>query len=193
MSEISSQQPFVVPSEIPFEYLRGHDLEECLYWLLDAMGAKELEWHVGGRGSGAADGGRDLEAHFLTPTPDGEIVQQKWWIEAKGRSGTVEPCDVKAAVLNAGNRSDLDVLIVATNTAFSNPTRDWVREWQGHHPRPVVRLWERARLEKLLSEYPSVVVRLFSKALSIQGRLEVIRYRVWNFASLASNEQLLQM
>jgi hypothetical protein len=146
-----------------------------------------------GKGGGAADGGRDLEAHFLTPTPDGEIVQQKWWVEAKGRSGTVNPIDVKAAVLGAGNRPDLDVLIVATNTTFSNPTRDWVSNWQSQHPRPVIRLWERSRLEKLLSEYPSVVVRLFSKALSKQGRLEVIRYRVWNFASLASNEQLLQI
>jgi hypothetical protein len=71
---------WVLPASIPFDAMKGRDLEECVYWLLDAMGAKDLEWRTGGKGGGAADGGRDLEANFYTPGVDGEVEAKKWWI-----------------------------------------------------------------------------------------------------------------
>lgn len=91
-----------LPTEIPWKDLKGKELEELLYWLFDAMGAKDLEWRIGGVNSGTADQGRDLELSFYTSSPDGELVKQRWWVEAKGRSGTVEPYDVKNAVLERG-------------------------------------------------------------------------------------------
>lgn len=177
-SETSSE--WVLPAEIPFAELKRKDLEECVYWLLDAMGAKDLEWRTGGSGDGAADGGRDLEARFFTPGEDGELVSQKWWIECKGRQGTVDASEVKAAVNNALAFEGLDYVVIATNTQFSNPTRDWVREWQRKHPSPKVQLWDRAQLERYLSRHPDVVLRLFSQALSMQGRLQALESRFWN-------------
>jgi len=44
------KREWVLPASIPFEGMKGRDLEECLYWLLDAMGAKDLEWRTGGTG-----------------------------------------------------------------------------------------------------------------------------------------------
>src|SRR5712675_1141833 len=98
---VKTDKEWVLPASIPFANLKRRDLEECVYWLLDAMGAKDLEWRTGGTGGGAADGGRDLEARFYFPAADGELEAQKWWIECKGRSSTVEPDAVKAAVNNA--------------------------------------------------------------------------------------------
>src|ERR1035438_10027666 len=89
-SERNVNKEWVLPASIPFADLKGRDLEECVYWLLDAMGAKDLEWRTGGSGGGAADGGRDLEAVFYAPSMDDELQRQKWWIECKGRAGTVE-------------------------------------------------------------------------------------------------------
>lgn len=172
---------WVLPAEIPFEDLKAKDLEECVYWLLDAMGAKDLEWRTGGTGGGAADGGRDLEAHFFAPGNDGEgLIPQRWWIECKGRKGTVEPHEVKSAVNNALAFEGLDYLVIATNTQFSNPTRDWIKEWQKKHPIPKVQLWDRAQLERFLSRHPEVVLRLFSQALSLQGRYQAMESRFWN-------------
>lgn len=171
---------WVLPAEIPFDRMKGHDLEECVYWLLDAMGGKDLEWRTGGTGGGAADGGRDIAATFYTPTPEGEMEPEHWWIECKGRASTVEPDAVKNAVVNAQVNSSLACIVVVTNSVFSNPTRDWVREWQRSHPRPRVKLWDRGTLEKLISNQPGVVLRLFSEALSIEGRLEAMRERFWN-------------
>jgi hypothetical protein len=61
---MKNDKEWVLPASIPFATLKRRDLEECVYWLLDAMGAKDLEWRTGGSGDGAADGGRDLEAHL---------------------------------------------------------------------------------------------------------------------------------
>lgn len=183
----------VLPSEIPWRDLTGKDLEECLYWLLDGLGARDLEWRLGGSGGGAADGGRDLGLHFFVPLPDGEMSRQKWWVEAKGRKDTVDPSVVKESVLNAAGRDDLDVLIIASNSVFSNPTRDWVTQWQAGHARPIVRLWDRHHLERLLSQRPEVVVRLFSRALSPQGKLEVVRTRFWNYTSYAGEPALEEL
>jgi hypothetical protein len=175
-----TKKEWVLPASIPFDGMKGRDLEECVYWLLDAMGAKDLEWRTGGAGGGAADGGRDLEAHFYTPSADGELEAQKWWVECKGRKGTVEPDVVKSTVNNALAIADLDYVVIAANTQFSNPTRDWVKDWQANHPRPRVKLWDRSQLERYLSRHPEVALRLFSEALSVQGRFHAMESRFWN-------------
>lgn len=185
-----SDDPWILPSAIPFENWKSRDLEECIYWLMDSLGAKDLEWRVGGSGEGAADGGRDLEAWFYRPSIDGDMEGQRWWIECKGRKGTLESDAVKTACINADAQGDLEYLVVATNTGFSNPTRDWVKEWQVKHPRPIVKLWDRSSLERMLSKHPNAVFRLFSEALSISGHLEVIREGFWNRFTLATPKML---
>lgn len=186
----NTNHDWVLPAAIPFVDLKGKDLEECVYWLLDAMGAKDLEWRIGGSGGGAADGGRDLEAHFFEPDGEGEIRQQRWWIECKGRTGTVESHEVKAAVNNALAYDGLDRLIIATNTQYSNPTLDWVKEWQKKHPAPKVQLWDQAHLERYLSRHPDVVLRLFSEALSMHGRAQAMESRFWNKLEFVSPRTL---
>ena len=176
----NKQKEWILPASIPFEKLRSRDLEECLYWLMDAMGAKDLEWRSGGKGEGAADGGRDLTAKFYFPGADGENEVQEWWIECKGRKRTLEKQEVISAVTNAQARSGLDYVVIATNAQFSNPTLDWVREWQSKYPRPKVKLWDRVQLERYLSRHPEVVLRLFSGALSLEGRCHALEARFWN-------------
>ena len=185
------KQDLVIPTNISWESLKQAALEECLFWLLDSLGAKDIEWRKGGSGIGAPDQGRDIEATFHSPTPDGDMEPQHWWIEAKGRGKTVEPSAVKDAVVNADSRNDIDVIVIATNSHFSNPTRDWVRQRQQTYPRPRIRLWDRSALERMLLKHPSVVVRLFSNALSAQGRIEAIRSRFWNQCYLPSAEELV--
>jgi len=48
------------------------------------------------------------------------------------------------------------------------------------HPRPKVKLWDQAQLELYLSRHPDVVLRLFSKALSLEGRFKAMEVRFWN-------------
>lgn len=186
-------QELILPSEIPWHKIKGADLEELLYWLFDSMGAKELEWRIGGKGSGAADQGRDLELMFFTPSPDGTLTKQTWWVEAKGRSKTVEPSEVHEAVLNAAGKSHIEVLVIATNANYSNPTRDWVKDWQKDHPRPIVKLWEKTELENLCSKNPLAVIRLHSQAISPQGKVEVAKTKLWDYASFSDEHTLVSL
>jgi restriction endonuclease len=170
----------VSPADVPWDVLTGSTLEEVLHWLLHEMGAKDLVWRKGGAGAGAPDGGRDLEATFHVPGPTGEVDLQRWWIEAKGRKNTVEAAAVKEAVLNAAGVGEMDVLVVATNNQFSNPTRDWVSAWQRASPRPRVVLWDRASLERMLARHPAVAAQMFPRALTPQGRLRLVEGNFWN-------------
>lgn len=191
MSDATSTD-WVLPASIPFADLKAKDLEECVYWLLDAMGLKDLEWRVGGTGGGAADGGRDLEANYYILGANGALEPQKWWIECKGRTGTVESDEVKKAVVNSMAKANLGCLVIATNTQFSNPTREWVKEWEETHKRKV-QLWDKATLELYLSKHPDVVLRLFSEALSIDGRMKAMETRFWNMLEYVPQKTLVDL
>jgi restriction endonuclease len=186
-------ETFLISTQIPWDSLKGRDLEEAIYWLLDDLGAKELEWRIGGTGQGTADGGRDLKAAFYTLSPDGEMALTTWWVECKGRDRTVEPTAVKEAVLNAAGRNDVDVLVIATNSHFSNATVDWVANWQQAHRRPLVRLWDQNALERQFAKHPSAAVRVFQEALTARGKLEVIRAGLWNYGHLATEGALVDV
>ena len=79
---------------------------------------------------------------------DGELEAQRWWVQAKGRTSTVPPQTVREAIVDVQAYVEVDVLVIATNSRFSNDTRDWVAEFQATHPRPVIRLWDRDALER---------------------------------------------
>lgn len=181
---------WLLPSEVPFDELKGHALEECLFWLLDGIGARDLAWRVGGTGHGAADGGRDLEARFHVPDASGEIIARQWWVECKGRTGTLEAEAVKTACNNVLADRTVDCLVIATNTTFTNPTRNWVETWQERFPTPHILLWDRAVLERMLAKQPATVLRLFEGGLSSAGHLRAIRDRFWNLIEYSSIERI---
>lgn len=185
----NGEPKWVLPTEIPFAELKGAALEECLFWLLDGIGARDIEWRLGGIGGGAADGGRDLEATFFTPGADGQVEAKRWWIECKGRAGTVEKDAVTSACNNVLADGTVDCLVIATNSTFSNPTRDWVRMWQETHPRPQILLWDKPVLERMLGNQPSTVMRLFEGALSSAGYLQAVTERFWSLLEYSSIER----
>lgn len=160
--------------EVPWGSIKGKLLEELIHELVEAMGGVDIIWRTGGTGDGAADGGRDIEASFIHTTPDGDVRREKWWIESKGRAGSVEPMAVKSAVLNVAARDDVDVLVIASNSQFTNPTRDWVEAWQQKHPRPQVRLWDRARMDSLVRRHPVASARVIPSILKGEERLRLL-------------------
>jgi hypothetical protein len=170
----------VVPTNIPWGDLTGEALEELVFWLADALGAKDLQWRVGATTHHASDGGRDLEATFHTPTPDDDVVAEHWWIQCKGRRKAVDRRLVQDAVADAEGVGGVDVVLVVTNSRFTNPTWDWVKSRGKTHRQPVVRLWDRERLERLLIRHPDVVARAAPEALSLTGRLASLTSQFWN-------------
>lgn len=182
--------PLVIPSEIPWPEMKGEALEELLYWLCDALGAQDLQWRAGSASGTSRDRGRDLEATFHVSEPGGGLRPERWWIQAKGRAGTVPADAVKNAVVDVQAHAAVDVLVIATNTRVSNDTRDWVTDFQHKTPRPAVRLWEHTDLERMLIDHPQVVARVAPEALSIVGQLAAATAAYWNRAQLPPHAQL---
>jgi hypothetical protein len=169
-------------TRVPWRTVTGGQLEELLHGLLEAMGATSLIWRAGSANAvTASDGGRDLEAVFDRPSPDGELDRQRWWVECKGRNETVERGAVQQAILDASARTDIDVLVVATNSRFSNPTRDWVDERERSFPRPSIKLWDKDRLDRLVRRYPTVAARILPQALTDDERLRLLVTRFEEF------------
>ncbi len=187
---MATDSDLIIPSQIPWEQMKGYALEELLFWLCDALGAQDLQWRAGSATGTSRDRGRDLEATFYMPDPAGALVPERWWVQAKGRTGTVEPEAVKQAVVDVQSQSSVGLLLVATNTRFSNDTRDWVAEFQSTHPRPTIRLWEHVDLERMLVQHPSVVARVAPAALSVTGKLAAAAATYWNRVELPSHGQL---
>jgi len=185
---VTSERELVVPSEIPWSSLTGQALEELLFWLCHDLGAQDVHWRTGAGGA-SADGSRDVEATFHE-VADGVLNRRHWWLQAKGRSGTVEPMAVKETVITAAGDSEVDCVVVATNSGFSNPTRDWVRQFQRGHTRPDVLLWDRNDLERMLVDHPSVVVRVAPSALSPQGQVDAIVARFLHSVRLPGEHEL---
>lgn len=180
----SSDHPSPSPltTTVNWQRLTGARLEELLFGFLDQMGAQELVWRAGSAsGVTASDGGRDLEATFAVPSPDGTVEATRWWVEAKGRTSTVARRDVVEAVTTVSARSDVDVFVFCTNSRFSNPTRDWVTTWQSSHSRPRVRLWDRDDLSRFARRYPLVAARVLPESLGVEDRLDLLIERFEEF------------
>jgi hypothetical protein len=97
---------------------------------------------------------------------------------------------VQQAVLDASAHAEIDILVVATNSRFSNPTRDWVAERIRSFPRPVVKLWDRDSLDRLVRQYPTVAARVLPEALSDEARLRLLLAR---FEELGEEPTLLDL
>ncbi|HEC60795.1 MAG TPA: hypothetical protein ENI27_00910 [bacterium] len=154
--------------------------EKLVFFLLDDMGYKSLTWRKGGKGVYATDGGRDLEATYVKVEPDDSITVENWWIEVKYRSGGLSKSTVQQIVNNASGRRDVDVFAIVTNTAISNPTLDWIKEFQNSQGRPRIVVWQQHDIERILRKYPRTAADFFTLSLSIAERLEIIKERFWD-------------
>ena len=104
--------PNLHSGSIYWNTLTPSDFEKLIFFLLDDMGFKNLEWRKGGEGISATDGGRDLEAAYARIGPDDTLTFEEWWIEVKYRSQTLQPHTVQRAVLNAAGRPAVDVFAI---------------------------------------------------------------------------------
>lgn len=111
-------------------------------------------------------------------------------VASKGRTRTVERDAVQQAVLDASADNKIATLVVATNTRFSNPTRDWIAQRGLGPDRPRVVLWDRDALERMVVKHPCVVARVAPGALLDAGMLASVVARFWDYTRLPSRTEL---
>lgn len=187
MTDLTRHPVSPVATQVIWNEVVGEQLEELLWALVEEMGATEMMWRAGSAsGVNAADGGRDIEATFTEPTEDGNVEKRRWWFEAKGRAGTISKDLVTSAAMSALAYSEVDVVAVCTNSVYSNPTLDWVREWNRKFDKPKLYLWDRAQLGILVRRYPLAAARILPEALADSQRLDILLSRFEQLGELPS-------
>ncbi|HUE93835.1 restriction endonuclease [Pseudomonas sp.] len=175
--------------QLNFSEISPVDFENLVFHLLDEMGFSNLTWRKGGEGNSATDGGRDLEATFWTVLP-AVSKEEKYWFEVKYRKGQLEKSQVQGTVLNAAGNNSKDNVVIVANKTISNPTLDWIKEFQNTHKTPSVSVWQGHDLELLLRKNPRTLARFLPSSLAFSGRCKVIESKFSNLMLLPAGGEL---
>ncbi|OOE32477.1 hypothetical protein BZG05_14015 [Salinivibrio kushneri] len=175
--------------KLDFSEISPVDFENLVFHLLDEMGFANLIWRKGGEGNSATDGGRDLEGTFWTILP-AVSKEEKYWFEVKYRTNQLEKTQVQSAVLNAAGNNSKDNVVIITNKTISNPTLDWIKEFQDTNKRPAVTVWQGHDLELLLRKNPRTLAKFLPSSLAFSGRCKVIKSKFSNLMLLPAGGEL---
>jgi hypothetical protein len=175
--------------QLDFSEISPVDFENLAFHLLDEMGFSNLIWRKGGEGNSATDGGRDLEATFWTVLP-AVSKEEKYWFEVKYRKNQLERSQVQGTVLNAAGNNLKDNVVIITNKTISNPTLDWIKDFQGSHKTPSVSVWQGHDLELLLRKNPRTLAKFLPSSLAFTGRCKVIESKFSNLMLLPAGGEL---
>ncbi|HHQ4630592.1 restriction endonuclease [Aeromonas hydrophila] len=175
--------------KLDFSEITPTDFENLVFHLLDEMGFSNLIWRKGGEGNSATDGGRDLEGTFWTVLP-AISKEEKYWFEVKYRTNQLEKIQVQSTVMNASGNNSKDNLIIITNKTISNPTLDWIKEFQNANKLPSVTIWQGHDLELLLRKNPRTLARFLPSSLAFSGRCKVIESKFSNLMLLPAGGEL---
>lgn len=175
--------------KLDFSEISPVDFENLAFHLLDEMGFSNLNWRKGGEGNSATDGGRDLEATFWTVLP-AVSKEERYWFEVKYRSNQLEKSQVQSTVLNAAGNNSKDNVVIITNKTISNPTLDWIKEFQDAHKNPNISVWQGHDLDLLLRKNPRTLARFLPSSLAFSGRCKVIESKFSNLMLLPAGGEL---
>ena len=179
--------------DIDWTLIDPEKFEKLIYFLLDSIGMKNIIWRKGGPGVSATDGGRDLECEDNIIERDGSVRTEKWWVEVKYRTNTLEKIKVQETLMNAVVNPDVDVIGIATNNVVSNPTKDWINMFKEENKTKRIVIWEGYHLEKIINDNPSLIYRFFPSTLTLKGRFDVINTRFFSYLQLPSGTDLIDL
>ncbi|KZQ13137.1 hypothetical protein A3N51_11410 [Enterobacter kobei] len=174
---------------LDFSKISPSDFENLVFHLLDEMGFSNISWRKGGEGNSATDGGRDLEATFWTIRP-GVSKEERYWFEVKHRKHQLEKMQVQSTLLNAAGNDLKDNVVIITNKTISNPTYDWIKEFQKNNKNPQVTIWQGHDLEIILRKNPRTLARFLPSSLAFSGRCKVIESKFSNILLLPAGGEL---
>lgn len=194
MTEISTTLTDIdfLQEKLDFSEINPVDFENLVFHLLDEMGFANLIWRKGGDGNSATDGGRDLEGTFWTISP-AVSKEEKYWFEVKYRTNQLEKIQVQSTILNASGNNSKDNVVIITNKTISNPTLDWIKEFQDTNKRPNVTVWQGHDLELLLRKNPRTLAKFLPSSLAFRGRCKVIESKFSNLMLLPAGGELNEL
>ncbi len=128
---------------------------------LRASGLRNLLWRTPG-----ADGGRDIEGWRFVNDFSGQDTSQKWFIECKRYSNSLDwPTVWKKIAYADGHLADY--LLVATNSNPSPACENEIARWNEGRRTPIIRFWRGYDLPRIIRSFPHIAVA-YGLATNIQ-------------------------
>ena len=130
--------------------LSDTEFEDLCFDLLQSLDFVNLSWRKGtGLTSSPSDQGRDIQGQLLRSDIDGSQHHEQWFIECKHYIKGVPPDKIQGA-LSWANAKRPDVLLIIASNFLSNPTKNYLEEYQEENKPPYrIKVWELKDLENL--------------------------------------------
>ena len=128
------------------------EFENLVYDCARSSGVRNLVWRTPG-----ADGGRDIEGEVTVTDLTGADRVEKWYIECKRRSKSIDWPTVWKKVAYSDTQ-ETDVFLLATNATPSPNCESEIAAWNSGRRRPTIRVWRGYSFEHLLSTRNHIAV-----------------------------------
>ena len=133
--------------------LPANVFEQLVYDLFILVGLKNLRWRTPG-----VDAGRDIEGDYVRADLSDEIAIERWYVECKRYSKTLDWPTVAAKLAYAANHN-ADYLLLVTTAAVSPRCIDEVALHNHNRRSPRLRVWPGHYLEQVVGRYPLLLVK----------------------------------
>ncbi|WP_292998473.1 restriction endonuclease [Nevskia sp.] len=127
--------------------------EHFIYDLMLQRGLRNATWRTPG-----ADGGRDIEGDYFITDMSGRVLPERWYIECKKYSNSVDWPTVFPKLSYASNHK-ADFLLMCTSNYLSPKCKDEVDRYNFRRERPAIRYWDVSDLESFIAIYPDIGVK----------------------------------
>lgn len=182
--------------------------ENLTFDVVTALGLRNTVWRTPG-----SDLGRDIEGDYFISDLSGEYQRQKWYIECKRYTSSVDWPTIWNKISYAEAHA-ADILLFVTSSSLSPQAIDQVRLWNEANKKPIIRFWGAVNLCAKLNLHPQIAkkyglkpdkdanVEFFFPAIDLLLRItnslspeigEVSQARLWllhSFSELISQRML---
>ncbi|MFS4413435.1 restriction endonuclease [Providencia sp. T47] len=130
--------------------LSPENFENITFDIVTALGLRNSIWRTPG-----SDQGRDIEGDYFISDLSGQYQRQKWYIECKRYTSSVDWPTVwnKISYAEAHNAN---VLLFVTSSSLSPQAIDQVSQWNNLNKKPIIRFWGKPEILSKLNIYPQI-------------------------------------
>ncbi len=140
------------------------EFEHLTFDLAVMAGMRNVTWRTPG-----ADNGRDIEGEVITTDFSGAIQFDRWYVECKRYSSSIDWPTVYGKLAYADNKN-ADFLLFVTTSALSPTCKSEVAEHNRRKRRPTIRHWDGAALAQRVEREPFLLAK-YSLAENIDSAL----------------------
>ncbi|WP_226068430.1 restriction endonuclease [Dickeya zeae] len=130
--------------------LSSTKFENLTFDVVTALGLRNSVWRTPG-----SDLGRDIEGDYFIYDLSGQYQRQKWYIECKRYTSSVDWPTIWDKVAYAETHA-ADILLFVTSSSLSPQAVDQVRLWNSRNKKPIIRFWGSVELCAKLNLHPQI-------------------------------------